>query len=272
MDEGNIGARAPAARSVNDDMRRAAANLATIIRECGVSQSELSRRSGVSRQVLNAWARQRVTVSLSATVGQFLSCIQMTVADLLLDEQAVYKKLGRTCRSETEFSELFPRLTQYSNTEEARKRREAIIGLFRYRTRLKESPDYIVERTFLFESSGHETTVKVFNAPHVSNELYAQGVCFYSQSAFYVLVELNEPPHQPVVYAYRDPNTPKVSSLRGVLLCPILFGPDLDRPYTRLVYMNRVRDDGSAIAETGFDPELEFNTFIPRDACTDLMA
>jgi transcriptional regulator with XRE-family HTH domain len=272
MNEGNIGARAPAARSVNDDMRRVAANLAIIIRECGVSQSELSRRSGLSRQLINAWARQRVTVSLSTTVGQFLSSIQMTLADLLLEEQAVYEKLGKACRSETLSSGLFPGLTQSSNTEEARKRREAIVGLFRFRTRLRESPDYLVERTFLFESNGDDTTVRVFNAPRVSNKLYAQGVCFYSKSAFYVFVELNEPPHQPIVYAYRDPHTPKISSLRGVLLCPILFGSDLDRPYTRLVYMHRIHDDGSAIAEAGFDPEREFNTFIPVDACTDLMA
>src|SRR6516225_548041 len=55
----------PSMRSVNGDMRRAAANLALIINECGLSQSELSRRSGVSRQLVNGWAKQRVSVAFS---------------------------------------------------------------------------------------------------------------------------------------------------------------------------------------------------------------
>ena len=73
-------------------MRRAAANLALIINECGLSQSELSRRSGVSRQLINGWARQRVSVTLSSTVGQLLSGLQLTLADLLLDEETLVRE------------------------------------------------------------------------------------------------------------------------------------------------------------------------------------
>jgi hypothetical protein len=57
---GNVprnGARPAARPSVNDDIRRASSNLALVINQCGLSQSELSRRSGLSRQLINSWAR-----------------------------------------------------------------------------------------------------------------------------------------------------------------------------------------------------------------------
>src|ERR1700687_5560 len=86
----------PLARSVNGDMRRAAANLALIINECGLSQSELSRRSGVSRQLINGWARQRVSVPLSSTVGQLWSGLRLTLADLLLDQETLCARIGKS--------------------------------------------------------------------------------------------------------------------------------------------------------------------------------
>ena len=73
---GNVprnGARPAARPSVNDDIRRLSSNLALVINHCGLSQSELSRRSGLSRQLINSWARKRGSVSLSATVGQLLN-------------------------------------------------------------------------------------------------------------------------------------------------------------------------------------------------------
>src|SRR5271169_86775 len=93
------GRDAPEARSVNSDMRQAAANLALVINECGLSQSELSRRSGVSRQLINGWSRQRVSVTLSSTVGQLLNGLQLTLADLLQDEEALCVKLGKSPHS-----------------------------------------------------------------------------------------------------------------------------------------------------------------------------
>jgi transcriptional regulator with XRE-family HTH domain len=98
----------PVARSVNSDMRRAAANLALVINECGLSQSELSRRSGISRQLINGWARQRVSVTLSSTVGQLLGGLQLNLADLLLDEEALFVRLGKSPRSAPDVRQIFP--------------------------------------------------------------------------------------------------------------------------------------------------------------------
>jgi hypothetical protein len=43
-----------------------------------------------------------------------------------------------------------------------------------------------------------------------------------------------------------------------------MVGPDMGSPLMRLVYMWR---DGVPVSAR-FDPELEFNSFIPADACT----
>jgi hypothetical protein len=252
-------------------MRRAAANLALVIKECGLSQSELSRRSGLSRQLINAWARQRVPVSLSTTVGRFLSGIELTLADLLLEEQELYLKLGRKPRLNGEQSQIFLHLVRHSKTEEAAKRLDVIAGTFRYRTRLKESPIFVLERTFQFDPrETHGPTVKAFDGVRVGNKTFAEGYCFYHQSTFFVFMECTEPPYQPLLYAYRDPHTPRIRSLHGVSIAPAWFGSDMGRPLTRLVYMHRTNADGSAIPEVGFDPDSEFNTFIPVDACTVL--
>jgi transcriptional regulator with XRE-family HTH domain len=265
MDESNAKRNAFPRQSVNDDMRRAAANLATIIRECGVSQSELSRRSGLSRQLINGWARQRLPVSLSTTVGLFLSGIQLNLADLLLDEQSLYNKLGKTPHSASELPQLLPRLAEFSKSEEGRKRRKAMDGSFRYRIRFKEAPIFVLEQTLQFESNSDETIVRAFDGPHVSNRLFGQGVCFSYPSIFFIFLELTEPPHQPLIYAYRDPLALKIMSLRGVVISPVSFGADFGRPLTGLTYLHRINADGSAVSENGFDPDREFNTFIPAD-------
>jgi hypothetical protein len=272
MDKHSNGAKPQAGRAVADDMRRAAANLATIIRECGVSQSELSRRSGLSRQLINGWARQRLSVSLSATVGRFLSGIDLTLGDLLLDERDLYTKLGRAPHANGEAGlQLFPRMMRMSKTQESRERLDCLAGTFRYRTRLKESPIFVLERTFQFEpGSDPGPTVKAFDGPRVGNKSFAEGYCAYHDPIFFVFVEATEPPYQPLIYAYRDPRTEKVNSLNGVSIAPSWFGADSGLPLTRLVYMHRTNPDGSAIADADFDPEREFNTFVPADACTVL--
>jgi transcriptional regulator with XRE-family HTH domain len=271
MDQYSNGSKPIAGRAVNDDMRRAAANLATIIRECGLSQSELSRRSGLSRQLINGWARQRLSVSLSATVGRFLSGIDLTLGDLLLDEKALYSKLGRALPSNGDALQFFPRMMRMSKSQESQERLDRLAGTFRYRTRLKESPIFVLERTFQFEPRNeHGPTVRAFDGPRVGNKSFAEGYCVYHEPIFFVFVESTESPHQPLIYAYRDPLTDKVNSLNGVSIAPSWFGSDSGLPLTRLVYMHRTNPDGSAIADADFDPDREFNTFVPADACTVL--
>jgi hypothetical protein len=271
MDKGMSGPNMLPARSVNDDIRRAAANLAIIIRECGVSQAELSRRSGLSRQLINGWARQRVPVSLSPTVGRFLSGIQLTLADLLLEEDALYSKLGKTPRGEGEpIDHFLPHLIRSSNGEEGRQRLSAIAGVYRYRTRLKESPIFVIEMTFEIEPTGDQAVVRAFDGPRVGNKPFAEGFCFHHQKIFFIFNERTDPPHQPLLYAFRDPDVPKIRSMQGVAISPTWIGPVTGHPLTRLVYMHRINPDGSAIADSDFDPDREFNTFVPADACTVL--
>src|SRR5262245_9850793 len=170
----------PSGRSVNDDMRRAAANLALVIRECGLSQSELSRRSGLSRQLINTWARQRISVSLSATVAQLLNCVQLKLADLLLDEQALYAKIGRAPQPESESLQVFPRLVRHSTDETCRRRLELMLGTFRYKTRLKEQPMFVLERTVQFlRDDRYSLVARVFEGVRISNKTYAEGYCLY---------------------------------------------------------------------------------------------
>jgi transcriptional regulator with XRE-family HTH domain len=260
---------APPTRSVNGDMRRAAANLALIINECGLSQSELSRRSGVSRQLINGWARQRVSVTLSSTVGQLLSGLQLTLADLLLDEETIFARLGKTPRFAFDARQIFPNLVRLSLDTASRQRLDVILGTFRFKTRLKDSPMFVLERLFQFETcDGGGTTVKLFEDVRVGNRTYAEGHCFHHQNMYFVAVECTEPPHQPLIYAFRDPRTPKIRALSGVSIAPDLFGAHAGCPLARLVYLYRANPDGTAISAEGFNPDAEFSTFIPPDACS----
>jgi transcriptional regulator with XRE-family HTH domain len=132
-------------RSVNADMRRAAANLAFIINACGLSQSELSRRSGVSRQLINGWARQRVSVTLSSTAGQLLAGLQLTLADLLLDEATLAARLGVKPDASSTGTQILPHLVSQSQGPASRQRLDLLVGTFRYKTRLKDAPMFVLE-------------------------------------------------------------------------------------------------------------------------------
>jgi transcriptional regulator with XRE-family HTH domain len=256
-------------RSVNGDMRRAADNLAFIINACGLSQSELSRRSGVSRQLINGWARQRVTVTLSSTVGQLLAGLQLTLADLLLDEATLAARLGVKPGALSNGARVLPHLVNHSQDPASRQRLELVLGTFRYKTRLKDAPMFVLERLFQFEADdGEGLAVKVFEDVRVGNKTFAEGHCFHRQSMFFVTVECAEPPHQPMVFAFRDPQTPKVRSLNGVSIAPDWFGPNAGCPLARLVYLYRTNPDGTPISVEGFNPDVEFSTFIPPDACS----
>src|SRR5271168_530675 len=120
----------PLVRSVNADMRRAAANLAFIINEFVLSQSELWRRSGVSRQVINGWARQRVSVTLSSTVGQLLNGLQLTLADLLLDEETLCARFGKQRQRAPDGQQIFPKLARLSQDATSRQRLDTLVGTF----------------------------------------------------------------------------------------------------------------------------------------------
>jgi transcriptional regulator with XRE-family HTH domain len=256
------GARVSVRASVNDDIRRVASNLALVINHCGLSQSELSRRSGLSRQLINGWARRRGSVSLSATVGQLLSVIGLTLADLLLDQELLAPKLRVSAQPDTDLSRILPRLAK-SLDDGARARIASIAGTFRCRMRPKESP--VLELLFEIVPDGASCAVNVF-AVGIGNKPDARGNCFYHQSTFFVFAECTDPPHRPLIHAFRDPLTAEIVSLNGVSILPHDCGPDIGSPLTRLVYMWR---DGAAVSD-GFDPEREFNSFIPADACTVL--
>jgi transcriptional regulator with XRE-family HTH domain len=256
-------------RSVNGHMRQAAANLALIINECGLSQSELSRRSGVSRQLINGWARQRVSVTLSSTVGQLLSGIELTLADLLLDQEALCVKIGKALPSAPDGPQILPNLTRLSREAPSQRRLESILGTFRYKTRLKDNPMFVLERLFQFEAHDDDgTTVKLFEDVCASNKTFAEGHCFHHQSMFLVTVECSEPPHQPLIFAFRDPLTPKIQALNGVSIAPDLFGPFAGCPLARLVYLYRANSDGTVVSGEGFNPDAEFNALIPPDICS----
>lgn len=267
---GNVpgnGARLAARPSVNDDIRRVSSNLALVIHHCGLSQSELSRRSGLSRQLINSWACERGSVSLSATVGQLLNVIELTLADLLLDQALLSRKLQiklqTSPQADTDLSRILPLLAK-SQDDSARKRIAALAGTFRCRTRLKETPTLVLERLFEIVPDGASCVVRVFETK-AGDKPCAEGNCFYHQSTFFVFAEGTDPPHQPLIYAFRDPQTAEIRSLNGVSIVPYSIGPDLG-PLTRLIYMSR---DGIA-ASADFDPEREFGAFIPVDVCTVL--
>jgi hypothetical protein len=138
----------------------------------------------------------------------------------------------------------------------------ALAGTFHYRTRLKETPTYVLERVLEIVPDGACCAVKVFET-NAGNKPYAEGNCFYHQATFFMFAECSDPPHLPMIYAFRDPQTAAIMSLNGVSIVPC---PDIGSPLTRLVYMSR---DGVP-ASSEFDPEREFNAFIPADACTAL--
>ncbi len=256
-------------RSVNGDMRRAAANLAFIINACGLSQSELSRRSGVSRQLINGWARQRVSVTLSSTVGQLLAGLQLTLADLLLDEATLAARLGVKPGASFPGAQVLPHLVSGSQDPASRQRLDVLLGTFRYKTRLKDAPMFVLERLFQFEADdGEGFAVKVFEDVRASNKTFAEGRCFHRQSMYFVSVECTEPPHPPLIFAFRDTGAPKVRSLNGVSIAPDWFGAAAGSPLARLVYLYRTNPDGSAIATDDFNPDVEFSSFIPADACS----
>ena len=256
-------------RSVNGDMRRAAANLAFIINACGVSQSELSRRSGVSRQLINGWARERVSVTLSSTVGQLLAGLQLTLADLLLDEATLAARLGvKPGASFPAARNSSPSREPFAGRNVAAAPRPARRHL-RYKTRLKDAPMFVLERLFAFEADdGEGLAVKVFEDVRAGNKTFAEGRCFHRQSMYFVAVECTEPPHPPLVFAFRDTGAPKIRSLNGVSIAPDWFGTAAGSPLARLVYLYRANPDGSAIAADDFNPDVEFSSFIPADACS----
>jgi transcriptional regulator with XRE-family HTH domain len=256
-------------RSVNGDMRRAAANLALIIGECGLSQSELSRRSGISRQLINGWARQRVSVTLSSTVGQFLSSLQFTLADLLLDEDELCTRFGKAHRAAPGSMQLLPQLARLSQAPTSRQRLDLILGTFRYKTRLKEAPMFVLERLFQLEpGDGRGPRVRVFEDMRVGDRPFAEGHCFHNLSMFFIALESTAPPHEPMIYAFRDPRTPEIQALGGVSIAPDRFGASPGCPHARLDYLHRVNPDGTPVSAEGFDPDAEFSTFIPADACS----
>jgi hypothetical protein len=256
-------------RSVNGDMRRAAANLAFIINACGVSQSELSRRSGVSRQLINGWARERVSVTLSSTVGQLLAGLQLTLADLLLDEATLAARLGVKPGASFPAAPILPHLVNRSQDATSRHRLDLLVGTYRYKTRLKDAPMFVLERLFAFEADdGEGLAVKVFEDVRAGNKTFAEGRCFHRQSMYFVAVECTEPPHPPLVFAFRDTGAPKIRSLNGVSIAPDWFGTAAGSPLARLVYLYRANPDGSAITADDFNPDVEFSSFIPADACS----
>jgi transcriptional regulator with XRE-family HTH domain len=256
-------------RSVNGDMRRAASNLAFIINACGLSQSELSRRSGVSRQLINGWARQRVSVTLSSTVGQLLAGLQLTLADLLLDERALAARLGVKPEALSNGPQILPHLVTLSQEPGSRQRLDLLLGTFRYKTRLKDAPMFVLERLFQFErGDGDGLTVKVFEDVRIGNKTFAEGRCFHRQSMYFVAIECVEPPHPPMIFAFRDTGALKIRSLNGVSIAPDWFGTAAGSPLARLVYLYRTNSDGSAVVADDFNPDVEFNSFIPADACS----
>jgi len=128
---------------------------------------------------------------------------------------------------------------------------------------------FVLERLFQFEShDGEGTTVKVFEDVRVANKTYAEGHCLHHQSMFLVAVECIEPPHQPMIYAFRDPHTPKIRALNGVWIAPDMLGPCAGSPLAGLFFLYRTNPDGTVVSGDGFNPDVEFNTFIPADRCS----
>src|SRR6202030_3814067 len=121
-----------------------------------------SRRSGVSRQLINGWARQRVSITLSATIGQLLKPIGFNLSDLLLEEKQILAKLNHEISVAPADVQLLPRLSRSPEVASSRRRLEALNGTFRYRTRLKEAPMFVMEVVFQFDPFSKIPAVKIF--------------------------------------------------------------------------------------------------------------
>src|SRR5262249_6478802 len=151
--------------------------LALVIHHCGLSQSELSRRSGLSRQLINSWACERGSVSLSATVGQLLTVIDLTLGDLLLDQAFLSRKLQITQQAspqaDIDLSRILPQLAN-AQDDSARKRIAAMAGTFRCRTRLMETPMLVLERLVEIAPDRASCAVKIFDTQS-GNKLHAEG-------------------------------------------------------------------------------------------------
>lgn len=173
-------------------------------------------------------------------------------------------KLQVAPQADADLSRILPQLAR-SLDDDARQRIAAMAGTFRYRTRRKEAPMLVLEQLIEIVPDGASCAVKMFETS-AGNKPYADGNCFYHQATFFVFAECTDPPHRPLIYAFRDPLTAEIMSLNGVSIVPHSFGPDMGSPLMRLVYM--WRDGVPASAE--FDPEREFNSFFPADACTVL--
>jgi hypothetical protein len=161
-------------------------------------------------------------------VGQLLSGLQLTLADLLLDKETIFARLGKAPRFASDSRRIFPNLVRLSMNTASRQRLDVLVGTFRFKTRLKDSPMFVLERLFQFEAcDGSGSTVKVFEDVRVCNRTYAEGHCFHHHNMYFVAVECTEPPHQPLIYAFRDPRTPNIRALSGVSIAPDLFGAQL---------------------------------------------
>jgi hypothetical protein len=123
-------------------------------------------------------------------------------------------------------------------------------GTFRYRTRLKETPMLVLEQLIEIVPDGASCAVKMFETS-AGNKLCAEGDFFYHQATFFVFAECTDPPHQPLIYAFRDPLTAEIMSLNGVSIVPHSIGPNMGSPLMRLVYVWR---DGVPVS-VEFDPE-----------------
>ena len=250
----------------NDDMRLAAHNLAVIIGNCGVSQSELSRLSGVSRQLINGWARERVSITLSTTIAQLLTPLGFKLSDLLLEKTALLSKMGPQHESGREPSIAIPHLMGSMTNPVSRRRVEALHGAFLYRTRIKETAYLIIEVTFEFDAhSDTIPTVRVHEGKGINSKAIIAGHYFHHESTFYIFAHHLSPPHFTFVYAFWDPMSDRLDRLRGVSLAPEWFGEHRGKPIARLVFMHRVNSDGRPLPDQDFDPDAEFVEYIPAD-------
>jgi hypothetical protein len=187
----------------------------------------------------------------------------------LLDEGELCAKLGKALPSAPRGPRILPHLARISQDATSRQRLDLLPGTYRYRTRLKDAPMFVLERVFQFERrDGAGLAVRVFEDTRVGDKPFAEGHCFYNLSMFLVVLEGSEPPHHPIIYAFRDPRTPKLRSLNGVSISPDKFGPHSGCPHARLIYLYRTNPDGSPMSTEGLNFEAEFNTYIPTDTCS----
>lgn len=254
-------------RSVNDNIRLASSNLAFIINSCGLTQSELARRSGLSRQLINAWARQRVAVSLSTSVGQLLNCLDLSLGDLLLDEPILRSMLSAahtspelashdlTPRDLTamaapplDAARILPHLIARQSCTTVTDRLNQMLGTFRCCVGRAERSDVALERTARVERpDGHGVVMTLFDGP-ARGEPLAVGACFHDHSTFYVFAESSAEPHRPFIYLFQDPATPEVNTLVGLSITPGASGALPGGSVPLPICLRRVHLDGAAEA------------------------